>query len=59
MDRQIDFELNAPSPGNAIESTPANQFVTFSAGDKAYGIDVMPVREIRRWSPTLELPDDP
>lgn len=35
----------------------ANQFVTFSAGGKAYGIDVMAVREIRSWSPTTQLPD--
>jgi len=59
MDTQIDFELKAPSPGAAIESSPANQFVTFSAGDKAYGVDVMAVREIRSWSPTVELPDAP
>jgi len=45
-------------PPAAAESI-ANQFVTFSAGDKAYGVDIMAVREIRSWSPTTELPDGP
>ncbi len=35
----------------------ANQFVTFSVGDNAYGVDIMAVREIRSWTPTTELPD--
>ncbi|MDO8359252.1 MAG: chemotaxis protein CheW [Devosia sp.] len=51
-------EQMAPPPG-AIDLPPANQFVTFSAGDKAYGVDIMAVREIRSWSQTTELPDGP
>ena len=39
------------------EVSPPSQFVTFSAGNKAYGVDIMAVREIRSWSPTTELPD--
>lgn len=46
-------------PHGAIDLPPASQFVTFSAGNKAYGIDVMAVREIRSWSPTTPLPDGP
>ncbi len=37
----------------------ARQFVTFSAGGRAFGIDIMAVREIRSWSPTTDLPDAP
>jgi purine-binding chemotaxis protein CheW len=51
-------EPMAPRSG-AIDLPSANQFVTFSAGDKAYGVDIMAVREIRSWSPTTELPDCP
>lgn len=36
-----------------------NQFVTFTCGDRAFGIDIMSVREIRSWSPTTELPSQP
>lgn len=44
---------------SAVEATNANQFVTFTAGDRAFGIDIMSVREIRSWSPTTELPSQP
>jgi purine-binding chemotaxis protein CheW len=53
-----DTEPMAP-PQGATDLPPANQFVTFSAGGKAYGIDVMAVREIRSWSPITELPGGP
>lgn len=35
------------------------QFVTFGCCGNAYGIDIMAVREIRSWSPTTNLPDQP
>lgn len=41
---------------SALESEHANQFVTFTSGPNAYGIDIMSVREIRSWTPTTELP---
>ncbi len=59
MDTQSDFQLNVPPGVVAPELPSANQFVTFSAGNKAYGVDIMAVREIRSWSPTVELPDGP
>jgi len=37
----------------------ANQFVTFTCAGKAYGIDIMAVREIRSGSQTTELPAQP
>ena len=46
------------APVEAV-SQGVNQFVTFSAGDNAYGIDIMSVREIRSWSPTTPLPGRP
>lgn len=35
------------------------QYVTFNCCGNAYGIDIMSVREIRSWSPTTNLPDQP
>lgn len=35
------------------------QYVTFSSNSRNYGVDIMAVREIRSWSPTTELPDQP
>ena len=46
------------APVEAV-SQGVNQFVTFSAGENAYGIDIMSVREIRSWSPTTPLPGRP
>lgn len=37
----------------------ANQFVTFTSGDRDFGVDIMSVREIRGWSPVTELPSQP
>ena len=34
-----------------------NQYVTFTVDDRAYGVDIMAVREIRQWSKTTELPN--
>ena len=53
-----EMEPTGPSEG-AVAAATANQFVTFSAADKAYGVDIMAVREIRSWSPTTELPGGP
>lgn len=36
-----------------------NQFVTFTCGERAFGIDIMSVREIRSWAPVTELPNQP
>eukprot|EP01035_Chromulina_nebulosa_P000755 gene755-1021_t len=58
----------APHPASAdpfasARDTPTadrpNQFVTFSTGDKSFGVDIMSVREIRSWSPTTQLPGRP
>ncbi|MBU1175234.1 MAG: chemotaxis protein CheW [Alphaproteobacteria bacterium] len=44
-------------PPDAGTRRDANQFVTFSVGANAYGIDIMAVREIRSWSAITQLPD--
>ena len=41
------------------ESRLPNQFVTFNCGSRAFGIDIMAVREIRSWAPVTELPHQP
>ena len=33
-----------------------NQFVTFSCGDRSFGLDIMSVREIRSWSAVTVVP---
>ncbi|WP_193334895.1 chemotaxis protein CheW [Devosia beringensis] len=42
-----------------VEVRTLDQFVTFTCSDRAFGIDIMSVREIRSWSPTTALPDQP
>ncbi|HKK35946.1 MAG TPA: chemotaxis protein CheW [Paracoccaceae bacterium] len=52
----------APAPsGEPIATTvPAyKQYVTFMVGDRAYGVDIVSVREIKQWSPTTALPNQP
>jgi purine-binding chemotaxis protein CheW len=41
------------------EATTTNQFVTFTCGQRLFGIEVMSVREIRKWSPTTPMPNQP
>lgn len=41
------------------ETDVTNQFVTFTCAGRAFGVDIMSVREIRSWSPTTELPAQP
>ena len=41
------------------EEAVSTQFVTFTNDDRHYGIEIMRVREIRQWSPTTELPNQP
>ncbi|NNU79187.1 purine-binding chemotaxis protein CheW [Halovulum dunhuangense] len=35
------------------------QYVTFLVGDSIYGVDINLVREIKQWSPTTVLPNQP
>lgn len=42
-----------------IESADAKQFVTFAVGERLYGVEITAVREIKQWSPTTALPNQP
>ena len=42
-----------------VETSATNQFVTFTCAGRAFGVDIMSVREIRSWSATTELPSQP
>lgn len=37
----------------------SQQYVAFELGDQFYGVEITSVREIRQWSPTTELPNQP
>jgi purine-binding chemotaxis protein CheW len=52
----FDRGLETPAP---IEVKAPDQFVTFTCSDRAFGIDIMSVREIRSWTPVTELPGQP
>ncbi|MGM0585316.1 MAG: chemotaxis protein CheW [Pseudomonadota bacterium] len=51
----------APESEEAAAAAPAayKQYVTFLVGDRAYGVDIVLVREIKQWSPTTALPNQP
>ena len=51
-----DDSMTAAAP---VEVRALEQFVTFTCSGRAFGIDIMSVREIRSWSPTTELPGQP
>ena len=40
-------------------SADANQFLTFSLGDEAYGVDILKVQEIKGYVPTTRIPNSP
>jgi purine-binding chemotaxis protein CheW len=44
---------------SVAEAATANQFVTFTCGQRLFGIEIMSVREIRKWSPTTPMPNQP
>jgi purine-binding chemotaxis protein CheW len=52
-----------PQQGSAsvsvAESATANQCVTFTCGQRLFGIEIMSVREIRKWSKTTPMPNQP
>ena len=44
---------------SVAEAATANQFVTFTCGQRLFGIEIMSVREIRKWSQTTAMPNQP
>ncbi len=49
------FQILDDGPSKAVMDEVPSQFVTFTCGSRAFGIDIMAVREIRSWSPVTEL----
>lgn len=54
------------TPARALPGEPGasggasyKQYVTFMVGDRGYGVDIVAVREIKQWSPTTALPNQP
>lgn len=43
----------------AASNGRTRQYVTFLVGDRVYGVDINKVREIRQWTPTTVLPNQP
>lgn len=41
------------------EASDTKQYVTFAVGDRLYGVEIVSVREIKQWSPTTALPNQP
>jgi purine-binding chemotaxis protein CheW len=60
MDFLQDREPEQDSASVSVaESATANQFVTFTCGQRLFGIEIMSVREIRKWSRTTPMPNQP
>ncbi|MCI4663438.1 MAG: chemotaxis protein CheW [Neomegalonema sp.] len=43
----------------AVQAGDYRQYVTFLVGDRLYGVEITLVREIKQWSPTTALPNQP
>ncbi|GIX15496.1 MAG: chemotaxis protein CheW [Paracoccaceae bacterium] len=52
------FGFDSPD-AQAASSGRSRQYVTFLVGDRVYGVDINQVREIRQWTPTTILPNQP
>jgi purine-binding chemotaxis protein CheW len=60
MDFLSDSESREGATGAKIaEVATTNQFVTFTCGQRLFGIEIMSVREIRKWSRTTPMPNQP
>jgi purine-binding chemotaxis protein CheW len=60
MDYLSDEEPRGSSANVTVaEASTTNQFVTFTCGQRLFGIDIMSVREIRKWSRTTPMPNQP
>lgn len=50
----------SPDESNgAVGGSDVRQYVTFLVGDSIYGVDINLVREIKQWTPTTVLPNQP
>lgn len=51
--------MTHPEPISHDSGADARQFLTFSVGAEAYGVDIMTVHEIKGWTQTTRLPSAP
>lgn len=54
-----EFGFDTPDDGQAASNGRTRQYVTFLVGDRVFGVDINTVREIRQWTPTTVLPNQP
>ena len=59
MDFLSNQEPHGTTPLATGEASTTNQFVTFTCGQRLFGIEIMSVREIRKWSKTTPMPNQP
>ena len=52
-------DLAPHEPGSSAASSPTLQFISFRIGEEEYAIDIMAVREIKGWTDTTTLPNQP
>ena len=48
-----------PDESDAQPEARTRQYIAFELGEQFYGVEITVVREIRQWTPTAELPDQP
>lgn len=59
MTELTDIQPEATDPSQAARFGAQSQYVTFLVEDRTYGIDIRLVREIKQWSSTTALPNQP
>ncbi len=59
MDGSPMHDTYMDAAAETVDAAVGSQYVTFTCGSRAFGVDIMAVREIRSWSPTTELPAQP
>ena len=55
----MSIQSNRDNATGQASAADWQQYVAFELGDQYYGVEITSVREIRQWSPTTELPNQP
>jgi purine-binding chemotaxis protein CheW len=53
------MDLDTALDGERKDAYEYKQYVTFLVGDRLYGVEIVSVREIKQWTPTTMLPNQP
>ena len=53
------MDLDTALDGERKDAYEHKQYVTFLVGDRLYGVEIVSVREIKQWTPTTMLPNQP